>query len=60
MTSEIPPTAGASPRNAAAMREPEPAKISAITTVAAQRTDRKAKVTIGASMSDVPCLTAQP
>jgi hypothetical protein len=42
------------------MRHPDPAKILLTTTAASQMADRKTRVTNGASMSDVPCLAAQP
>jgi hypothetical protein len=42
------------------MRDPDPAKIVLTTTAASQMADRKTRVTNGASMSDVPCLAAQP
>jgi hypothetical protein len=42
------------------MRDPEREKISVTTTAASQRADRNTRVAIGASMSDVPCLVAQP
>jgi hypothetical protein len=42
------------------MRGPDPAKIRLATTAASQMADRKTKVANGASMSDVPCLAAQP
>ena len=42
------------------MRAPDPAKILLTTTAASQMADKKTRVANGASMSDVPCLAAQP
>jgi len=42
------------------MRAPDPAKMPLTMAMASQITKRKTRVANGASMSDVPCLAAQP